>query len=569
MRINNLTGQKFKNIIPILLLFAITIGLFQYTVKIREPWFGTLSSRHHQWLSGSTLKFSKIWYREGPLNLRFGMIENPESIEFPTLLSREPYPSYPPGSVLPIYLISKLRGHEPTASLLMGYNLSNHFLIAFFLSLTIFFFLLQLKFSYLTCFLLSIVPILLELLLPAPLYWHQNVFFADQAVILPFVLFILLEVIRGNIKNRKMSGIINILQGLLLFYGTLTDWLFVFVALAVYIKRIFNSEIRKDMYSFTKISVKYWFPSILALSLFIVQLYSLGISPQAMINKLLYRTGLGAGGEKYIANFFGRFWEGHITNGYGAVAIVLLWGSLFLFILFFVYTGFQHFRKKQINKKVKKTLSLIGILLIPCFMQIYFLKSHSWVHDFSTLKFSIPLAAIPFVLTPILIFSFLEGSERSYSHHKRHIVLPIIIVCIIMSVGIYLKNEHPRFKSFFPEPNKSYREIGEFISTNTQYKDIVFSPNFEIPINPPQQLSYSMKRVYEVNSIFDIYNKVKSINKEFEINIFSVGNSVGTNNYGIGELTSLAYDVKQAGDLYLYKIKKKDFIEKHDEFVKG
>jgi hypothetical protein len=152
MKINKPKNETIKNIICAFLLFIIAIGIFKYTVRIREPWFGTLSLRLHQRASGSTLKFSKNWYREGLLDLKFGMIENPKSVEFPTLLSREPYTSYPPGAILPIYIISKLRRHEPTPSLLMKYNLLNHLFIAFFLSLIIFFFLVQLKFGYLNSF---------------------------------------------------------------------------------------------------------------------------------------------------------------------------------------------------------------------------------------------------------------------------------------------------------------------------------------------------------------------------------------------------------------------------------
>lgn len=562
------------------MLFAVTIGIFQYTVRIRKPWFGTLSADHHQGNSVRQLLFSKNWYREGPLNLKFGMIRNPKSIEFPTLSSRRPYISYPPGAILPIYLLSKLRGREPDAFLLMKYNLLNHFLITFFLSLTIFFFLLQLKIGYLNSFIFSIVPISLELLLPAPLYWHQNVFFTDQAVILPFVFFIFFEIIRGNIKNRKVSTITNFLQSLVFFYGILTDWLFVFIALTVYIKRIFNGEIKRDFNSFIKISVKYWFPALLALSLFTVQLYSFHAFSYS-VRRFLFRTGLSIQGTKYIVNFYDQFWKGHIAEGYGKVAIGLLWGSLFLFVLSFIYIGFQHFRRKQINEETKKTLSLISILLIPCFLYTYFFRNNVYIHDFSALKFSIPLATVPFILIPALIFSFfkieltnlfLDGVKISYKNRRKDIEfkLPVITLCIVMLVSVYLKNEHARFKSFFPEPNKSFEEIREFISLNTQYEDVIFSPNFQMLIRNPQQLcSYSMKRVYKADSIFDIYSKVKKIDETFKINIFSIGKLVNNNNYGIKQLILIAYDIKHVDDLYLYKIKKKDFIEKYDELKRN
>ncbi len=86
----------------IVLLLIITSIVFTYTVEIRELWFGGLSDGRHQRLTGSTLKFSEYWYQEGPVNLKSAMLENPRSIEFPALSSRDPYTSYPPGVVLPI-----------------------------------------------------------------------------------------------------------------------------------------------------------------------------------------------------------------------------------------------------------------------------------------------------------------------------------------------------------------------------------------------------------------------------------------------------------------------------------
>ena len=191
MKLLSVRNKNLKKIIIILLLFFITVGIFSYTVYIRKPWFGTLHYLGHQINSGLTLLYSNNWYNEGAFDLNFLMLRNPESIEFPDIKSRNIYSSYPSGSILSIYVISKLIGQAPDINMLMSYNLFNHFIIAFLLSLIIFFFLRKLNFNYINSFLLSIIPIIMELLLPGPLYWHQMVFFVDQAVILLFVIFIL------------------------------------------------------------------------------------------------------------------------------------------------------------------------------------------------------------------------------------------------------------------------------------------------------------------------------------------------------------------------------------------
>lgn len=279
-----LSSDQCKIVASLSLLFIVTTVIFFTTLEMRTPWRKELSNGHHQWLSGSTIKFANNWYAEGPVALKFGLIENPKSIEFQSLLSRQPYASYPPGAIFPIYILAKIKGHEVTPNMLMKYNLINQFFIALFLSLTVFFFLRQIKFDYLNSVLLSVVPILIEFFTPATMYWHQNVFFTDQAIILPFVLFIFFEIVKGNINNRLILRTICILQALVMFYGALTDWLFVFISLTVWLNRILKQEMGNSVYSVVKSSLFFWFPSILAMGLFIAQLYSLEILPHIRVH---------------------------------------------------------------------------------------------------------------------------------------------------------------------------------------------------------------------------------------------------------------------------------------------
>jgi hypothetical protein len=534
MKTNILNEESTKTIFCIILLFIVSFVVFAYTVEIREPWFGQLSdevingstSQGDEWLTGSTLKFSENWYFEGPLNLKFAMLENPRSIEFQTLSSRDPYTSYPPGVIIPIYIISKIVGHKPTPSLVMEYNLLNHFLVAFFLSMIIFFFLRQLKIDFVNSFLFSVIPIFIELLLPGPLYWFQNVFFTDQAVILPFCLYIFMEVVKDSINNNKTLRFLNIFQNIILFYGFLTDWLFVFIALTVYIKRIIDDKIVLSIYKFIKESIKFWFVPLLVLFLFILQVYILGNIGQD-ISKFLFRAGISQDSSKFLYNGFSTF-LGHMSNAYGNIGVAAVFISLYVFILISIIFSYHHLRKQKVtynNEKVKRTLYLIGMLLLPCILQVYFFKNHSVVHDFSVLKFSVPLSTIPFVLLPLLIFFRSENNLSNKFNYKLNIFrnikidfnLFIIFLLVFTAASFYMAYEHPNYKSLFPEVNNNYVIVSNSIWKNTGYNDVVFSPDFWIPENPPQALSYSMKRVYYINSPEDLKNTIIKLNSSYQI----------------------------------------------------
>ena len=196
-----------KNIFFLSLLIVINVALFKYSVTIRKPWFGILASSphdptgHHQWLTGSTIVFTNNWLEEGPLKLKFGLFQNPKSIE--TESNRHPYGSYPPGTIIPIYLLAKLTGQDATPSLVMSYNLATHLLISITLSFTAFYILKKLKVDNTQALIASTFPALIQFLLPHPLYHHQNAYFSDQAIILPYVLFLLLEIIRFDPNFQK------------------------------------------------------------------------------------------------------------------------------------------------------------------------------------------------------------------------------------------------------------------------------------------------------------------------------------------------------------------------------
>jgi hypothetical protein len=570
-----LSDNRIKVLVLVILLFAITFSIFLYTVKIRRPWFGNLSPGHHQWLTGSTLKFAKNWYREGPFGLKFGMFENPKSIEFPTLESRKPYASYPPGTVIPIYLISKIVGSEPRPTFIMWYNLLNHFLIAFFLGLIIFFLVLDVKLGYSYAFLLSLIPITIELLMPSPLYWHQNVFFSDQAVILPIVLFTFLEVIRNRVKNRKAAVSITLLQSLIAFYGILTDWLFLFIALAIYIKRICNGEMGRNFRNWLKNSFLYWISTILALLLFLLQLSMLKYD---IVGTFMFRSGLSEESKIYTSNFFQTFWRGHIAQGYGTIAIIILWFCLFLSIILLTSALYNRFRKKPAEERLKKVISLIVIMTIPFFVQIYTFKNHSAVHSFSTLKLSLTLALVPFALSPLLIFILLEkyferipleldGINLLINEKKETTKIMVdfrllLVMILILFTSIYVKIELPNFRALFPEPGNYSAEV--FLAQNTRHQDIVFSTDYEIPCNPPQQLSYSMKRVYKIDSLSDIFDMVSDVNSDYTIDIFFSDANETINNQGIQELTKLANIVVYENNYHLYKIEKPAFLELYE-----
>ncbi len=84
---NQLSLESRKNSIVVICCFLMTL-CFVYTVFLRRAWF---AKPLIEWVTAHSVCVTRNWIKEGAFNLRFMHILNPASIEFDTLLSRDPY----------------------------------------------------------------------------------------------------------------------------------------------------------------------------------------------------------------------------------------------------------------------------------------------------------------------------------------------------------------------------------------------------------------------------------------------------------------------------------------------
>jgi len=566
-------NRAFAATVCVVLLCAVTAALFSYTVHLRRPWWGTTSTLDTG-LTAGTLLVSKQWYREGMLRLRAGVYGNPRSIEFPTLASRGIRSSYPPGAVVLPHCLSMLVGREPTISLLMAFNLLNHFLITVLLSLTVFVVLRQMHYGYADAFVLALVPILLDLLLPAPLYHHQMGFFPDQAVILLFVLYVFLEVMRDGLTGRRLRALLSVLQGLVAFLGILTDWLFAFVALCVYLKRVARGGMGRPLVPFVKRSVAFWFSFGLALGLFALQLWSLG-QFQALWQRFAVRTGM-TSRRPFSLEPYLRFCKWHIVRGYGEIGVVLLGATLVGLGLVLGYTCLRRIRRKEPNENMSRALGLTFMLSMPCFLHLFLLSNHSAhpFHYFAALKFSVPLATVPFVLGPVLVLSCLNADVSVFSPGRLKALvtrrprasaaswslLPLLLTAL---AGGYVYEEHPRILPQFHTTiqDNGKRAIADFIDANTGYEDVVFAWDRHLrQTSAPLYLAFSMKRVYAASTVQRVYDKVADLEGDYVVNIVSKPGAGPPKDAGMKTLVSRAHDTRTSASVRLSKIRKTPFL---------
>jgi hypothetical protein len=489
-----------------LMVLTIVVGTFSYTVIQRAPYIGSINGPH-TWLSGSTAKFARNWYREDPYKLRFSMLEQPLSIETPNIADREPYLSYLPGSVFPVFAASKFLMSEPDISTVHLVNLSNHLIIAVVIAFGLGFLAVKTTKKVIQSFFLSTIAAIGYLVWPSNMYWHQNSYFADQAVILPFISVVLLEAIRIETAHVKLRKVLGLAISILLFIGTFTDWLFIPLVPILLFCRIFvSNEIRPidKQRSYNSIA-SVLIPVIIALILYLLQIQTFGRFGY-VVNTMLFRTGASESGSAFF-NDFGGFFSGYFHNihdqlGIGGILIYLL--SLLASILLAAYLVIVKFNSRSLRIP-KGILSVMIILPLTCLLHAIILRNHTFIHNFSVLKISLVFFVYP-VLILVLAEYLLAG--RLYEVNSKallHIGRSAVLAAVSLFSLLLLFTHNLHFKRWFEidaaqaAANAKDLEFAEFVGDISEYGDIVVSPELEIPSNPPQLLATSMKRVHKTH----------------------------------------------------------------------
>ena len=473
-----MSGAPRRSLAPGVVLAGL-LAIFALSVVAREDRFGTLEGRGHEWLTGSAVKFTRNWHREGAWALRFAMLENPRSIEFSTLRDREPYVSYPVGCLLPIYAVSTITRREPSPAMVMSVNLAGQLVGALAVFALVLVALESLELGFALRATLGALAFMLYVFLPGPFYWLQNVYFSDQAI-LPFVVIaILLEIVNDQAPRPGWMRLQSWVVGL----GVFTDWFMVPVAAMLLVKKLVTSD--ADNGGLKARRVLLWsIPSVVALALFALQVASLG-GLASLRQKLLIRTGLAAGTTVHISQLADRYWGTYVRANFGGALVpaMLILATLALLALALI-------RRRRDDVETRALWSG-GLLLLPALLHTVVLWQHALDHSFSPLRLLPAVAVLPFALAPTLVARRLRWTGRA----RAALVVILIVVGTVSLLG-----GRDGMSGVERARRPEIPALGASLARLMSVGDVVFSPDFEVPTNPPELLSYSMKRVYRLSS---------------------------------------------------------------------
>ena len=317
------------------------------------------------------------------------------------------------------------------------------------------------------------------LLTPAVLYWTQNVYFTDQAVILPLNCIFLLT-LKSEFKLHDLTKWQKILLFCLTLLATGYDWYaWTFLAFMMLIYFLLNIEVS------TVIKINSLVP-ILGGCLLVIVVYTCQILCFDDGLPQLIRTVL----ERAFTNQSSAKLDGFWARLIGDIA-EYLYGLVFLIPI--SLTGLYLVRKINWNSKL---LASLFLLCVAPLIHNLILANHSYIHNFTAFKFSVGIFFV-FLVTPCLAISMYLPKTKYYFFAFGFIGL--------LASGIFFSSHRILSFSQYSTISTNFSEqLGNLIREELAQDQVPFSRTLYIPAFPPNGLWYANRRVYDLKFAKDI-----------------------------------------------------------------
>lgn len=538
----NLKMSNVKDNKNIINIFVIFVSLFILTIIpiSKVPVHYQNADIYNGELTAYSLIFVNNWLKDGIINDKFMTYCDYASVEFENN-DRCVYLSYPPGAFLPLYLIAKGIGASDVSTGFIKYFIQLEYYLSILLLGLLFYVCLKILQVRSRLFLI-VLPVIFSSLwafLPYNLYYMKNIYFTDQAVILLSIVFFLIEFALYNKPLEAWKHFLQILSCVVLFAGILTDYYFYCIAFVAIIFRIwitFQDYPGKSL--LYKLFSNTWtliMSAIVASALFLVQLLLIPNGLKLLLLTFFIRADSGAdfGGVNGLIN--------HFNIGFSVFSIPILMTTL-------IYCFIFPLIRNKYGQDKQMLVRWLSIIVLSTVLHTVILREHSIIHEFSMLKYNLVFV---FIIFAFVCWIYLSYMTREAGGVRKFLGISLFFIICLLFFSFKILNGYGQFfyaKRVFTDNHS----IAHFIKDNTNYFDVVYSPDYEIYWNQPQDLSISQKRVYKISSLEEILPN--NLPDAAVINILISGDSLKKENWN--KLMEQKNILFKTSDFYLYKIPK-------------
>ena len=494
----------------LLCLCLFTGALFAVSVEVRRPWFELTAGPplgFFDTLPSTAASWANNWFREGPWKSGFTVYAYPDSPEFAGPEERRENAGYPPGFIVPLYLMALAMDADIAPLHVVGYSLCCQFLTALFLSLAVFLVLRTAGLGRLVSFLYACAPAHLFLFLPMPFFNHLSVYWVEHAVLVPYALFLLLETVRIRGWCRRLVGP---LQLFVFGWGLVTEWIFLPFALVLLGVRLLSP----DAVTRARVRAESWrvlAPAAVFLFLFLLRALWAGILWYP-IAKLLEYSGVAEGP--------GAPWSvltDVLSDWYGTGWMRVFWGSVLGSAVPGAVYGAARIRNRPVTAGAYTVFAFLMLLTLPMLCHFSVLRVHAMEHPHPSVKFGMILAALPFALLPALMTRFL--SRRGA--WAGAVAVALAAAMNVAGAGLAVSGMDAGVKRFRHEPSHAVRTVGACLGRWAGRGDVVFVENAGL-VFTMGTIGYSMKTAHPCASLYDMAERVRDCRGEFSVALLRV-----------------------------------------------
>jgi hypothetical protein len=507
----------------------VVLGVFAvwtYSVTLRFAYMNQIPVIDADGVTAEGHMWARMWWDEGPLNLWFSTPLAPRSIETPTLAARRLYESWPPGAFVPIYLVAKLFGLEPSVPLVNWINATLHGLIALAAAFIAFNLGLLNRVSNLASGVLALC-VSFPILLPSGLiYIFSQIYDVVTAVLIWTAIFILLEVLFYRSRSLRDKQLIGNIQLATICSAFFVDWLaytlFAFWMMSRLVAGYLGFEERLTLRRLVGLVMMpvCAFLTYLAWRIFapgsLASTFGVAALMEQLRFKILERMNLT---DVFHITGFGKVFIEMHADSLSPYAFPLISGGALITVVSLV-VAFQHAGDARDRRSVFATLSVLMLTTVPFYAHMLVLYEHTFIHRWAITKAMLAYALVPFVFLPISVFVlvrvFVGHSVGKAAFLTRSRLLSAAGLVLAASALVGSVNVASQPFVLLGRINRDNFLMWDDIGRNTIYQDVVVSPILEAnPIS--KEIGASYKLVHHANNFADVDKVVDHVCGEFNV----------------------------------------------------
>lgn len=516
--------MRLKSAVVSSVVLAIT-ALWLLVLRTRLPYLDQIPVYDADAMTSFARMWAHNWWANGPLDMWFATPYSPLSVETPTLADVTLYQSWPPGILVPIYLLAEILHVEPSVPLINWFNTVNHGMIALAVAFTAFNIARLNKLHIVACGLLA-VGVAFPVLYPHGLvFFFSQIYCATIAILMYAAAFILLESLSYVVESPRQRNILFAIQLLVIYFAFFVDWLSYTLFASWLLVRMVGARLgfieawsRRQLAGLVLLPV-----SAFAIYLFwriftpgsIAKTQGLAASIYELAWKIAYRMNLTD--EHPITNFTAKFIEMHADWYFPHVLPLIIGATLVTATL--LALSLRLAVDPVERRSIFATASLLFLVTVPFYTHMLLLYQHTAIHRWAIAKVMFAYALIPFALLPVSVVVFL----RLYRHRSAtgfRLQTSSAMVGTLLAIGsCFCAAVSARAfvgPSLIGKIDPDRYHLWDDISRNTEYRDVVFSPVLQAP-PIGAEVGVANKLVYPANNFGEVEQRTDRICGVFNV----------------------------------------------------